>query len=308
MGKIAVITFYNTSFSSINYNLKKQKNDNIEICEIRKNFLSIVQVFFHILKNYRELDFLLINYVTLYYIFGFVFKWLGVKTVFIPHEGEPLFPKKYYHSISGLRRFLIKKSYTQYCIDNAYETIFLSELQKKVFFSNNGQILHLGSNSNFFNDRILWEKRKGVFFPSRKCEEIKGYQLISSLNDLLINKDYVYAQDEMAIAYSNAKIVVIPSIIETYSFSMVEAMLSNCIIVTSRNVGLAYDLLLEYKKVDLEELGLYIVDDLNEIDTFVLSLINNSILKEPKTRQLALEIGLDSQNISHKIKHILNEI
>ncbi|OCH37526.1 hypothetical protein [Aliivibrio fischeri] len=308
MKKISVVTFVNSSFSSINYNLSEC--DDIALLEVEKRVSSIFKTLFHLLKTHKRLDYVIVNYVTLYYIFGFILTFLGVKTIFIPHEGEPLFPKELHSNIIGVRRLLAKKKHTQRCIDNSFSTLFLSNLQQKEFKSKNSSVIHIGSNADFFYNRFSWDERNGILFPSRKNEKIKGYDIISSLDYLLINKDGVYSQEEIAIAYAKAKIVVIPSIIESYSFSMIEAMLSNCIIVTSINVGLANDLLLEHSIEKLEGLGIYILDDINDINEFILNkfFIGNAIIHEPKTRKFALDIGLNAKYIPIKLKQIIHEL
>lgn len=309
--KIAVLIFNNLGNSSLNYNLRNNMS-RIKLFEIKKTITSLSGVFFKLLKERKDFDFIVINYVTLYLFFGFIFKLLGVKVVFIPHEGEPLFPEFLVSDIKGFRKVLTFKKLTQICINTADVTLFLSDLQRINFKSTNKyyNILHIGSNSDFFKNRLKWEERDGIFFPSRKQEKIKGYELLDLIKYKLINNDISYSQEEMAELYSKSKIVVIPSFIESYSFSMVEAMLSNCIIVTSKNVGLAYDLDNKYGREKLETIGIYLCDDITQISKFIIDKFygNNALINEPNTRDFALKIGLGNKYTINKLKIILNEI
>ncbi|TOQ98860.1 hypothetical protein CGG84_14985 [Vibrio parahaemolyticus] len=73
-------------------------------------------------------------------------------------------------------------------------------------------------------------------------------------------------------------------------------MLTNCIVVTSEKVGLAYDLMKLFSDDFLRKSGIYILPDGDCISDFVIKEYENLIEQQPSTRKLALSLGLDGKS------------
>lgn len=305
-----VLTFKNNSKSSIN-NCIRSCDDTFHLIELEKNLKLIFMAYYQVIKNINRFEVLIINYVFLTFLLlpAVIFlRLIGRKVIFIPHEGEPVFPSRYKKGLKGFRRIISYIYLTRVCVYFTTATVFLSRLQGNCLGYTNALYLHLSSDASFYHSIYSFDVRDGFFFSGRYREPIKGYSLIeNSVCDIKYNVNDV-DQYQMSLCYSTSKVVVIPSIIETYSFSMVEAMLSDCVIVTSRSTGLAFDLANEYPIEFLADMGIFVLDKPEDIEFF---LNENAIVllnTKPKTRQFAIEIGLCMSSFQRKISEVIKNV
>lgn len=293
MSKLLCISFVGNCNNSISLASIKNRDKNVSFHFIRKTPLNFFRDIITGACQAIKSDIVIINYVTLFLIFFPLLKLSRCDILFIPHEGEPLFPKNITVTHSLLRRFLSIPSLTRLCIFLADETYFLSGLQANFFEGNIKNIFRLGVDSSQLVS--LENKENIVFFPNRKGEVIKGYDLLDMSKEYLANQgleELSFVQ--MCELYKRCKIVVIPSFVETYSFCMVEAMLANCIVVTSKEVGLAFDLLNEYGFDTLVSYGIHVLDSPFNIDAYTKDLVEKNC-PPANTFKLADDLGLDGQ-------------
>ncbi|EJR0949587.1 hypothetical protein NYG22_001000 [Vibrio alginolyticus] len=291
--KILCISFYQSESKGIGLLEKLSCKEDVEFV-ILHGLSSIAKRFFYIIFSGFNSKIVVINYVSLFVVFGFLLRAFGKKVVFVPHEGEPLFPKELKSNIKYPRKLIASLGLSKFCAKVATETLPLSMLQAQMLNIETDKVLRLGVKDDMFLNEL---ERNGVFFPSRKSESIKGYLRIKKIHSMIINdSSNELTQTEMYKLYNSCRVVVIPSIVESYSFSMVESMLTNCIVVTSEKVGLAYDLMKLFSDDFLRKSGIYILPDGDCISDFVIKEYKNLIEQQPSTRKLALSLGLDGKS------------
>ncbi|MBD1580954.1 hypothetical protein [Pseudoalteromonas sp. S16_S37] len=291
---VLVISFATGSQNGVGLLAEQLKeSENIKFEFFSKSLKTVAGDIFRIIKQGIASHTVVINYVFLCLLFAPIFRVLGKRVVFIPHEGEPLFPKALKGQIQTARRVVASKQLTKLCIFIANKTFCLSKLQARALKSNDNDIIHFGADFPYTNSE---KEVTHFFFPNRKYEEIKGFVQISSCHHLITNRENgELSYQEMLSHYAKAQVVLIPSIIETYSYCMVEAMLANSIVVTTRSVGLAFDLEIELGAEKLREYGIYMVEQPNDVAMFVLENYSMLIKKQSKTRELAKTYGLDGK-------------
>ncbi|RRS06929.1 hypothetical protein EAG18_19810 [Pseudoalteromonas sp. J010] len=291
---VLVISFSAGEYNGIGLLARQLENSkNIKFAFFSKSLKTVFFDIYRIIKEGCKSHTVVINYVFLCLLFAPVFRLLGKKVIFIPHEGEPLFPASLKPQISFIRRIVASKRLTQLSMFFANKTLCLSRLQAAALGANEHDIIHLGAD---FPTESVAKRPTHFFFPNRKHEEIKGFKEIASCHYLLVNLDDVELNyHQMLTHYAQAQVVLIPSIIETYSYCMVEAMLANCIIVTTKDVGLAHDLAKKVGTDLLNDYGVYIVDKPQLVAEFVNQNYDMLMAKTPKTKELAIAHGLDGK-------------
>lgn len=302
MNKLLCISFLGSSTNSIGLASQINTNHNILFHFIRKKPFCFFKDIKKSIVLASKADVVIVNYVTLFLILIIFLKLTRAKLIFIPHEGEPLFPKsvKVKHSI--LRKLLSLRVLTKFCILLADDTYFLSGLQATLLGGNSYNICRLGVEKSHLYSAST--KSHVIFFPNRKNEKIKGFNLLDvSKKFIANNNEHDLSYDDMCAFYKNAKFVIIPSLIETYSFCMIEAMLANCIIVTSKSVGLAYDLINEYGFEELAANGIHVLETPYDIDSYTVKLFNSSN-SYSNSFNFAIKLGLDGVAFSSFLSKI----
>ncbi|MBE0369272.1 glycosyltransferase family protein [Pseudoalteromonas aurantia] len=302
MGKsVLVVSFISSVQNGVGLLAEQMREDeDVHFEFFSKSLKSIVGDFFRIIRKGARCDTIVINYVFLCLLFAPIFRLLGKNVVFVPHEGEPLFPNRLKSEIHIIRRIIASKRLTSVCVHLANKTLCLSKLQAKALGTCDKDIIHFGTRFPLISSN---EDSNLFFFPNRKHEEIKGYGLIKSCHHLMINHDEgELSYDKMVEFYTQAKVVLIPSMIETYSYCMAEAMLANCIVIVTKDVGLAYDLEERIGGGELESYGIYIVDKPEDVAKLALKHYELLITRPSRTRELALEHGLDGVSAIKKLE------
>lgn len=294
MKKLLCISFPASPNSGVGYLDAYNHNEYASFIYFKKSKLSLFADFFNILKVGCKNDIIVINYVSLFLLFGPLFRCLLKKVIFIPHEGEPLFPASFKKDIRFPRSLVSSIALSKLCVLLASDTYSLSKLQAKYIKANQNNIIRFGVDPAFISQ--IPQLKLGYFFPNRKCEKIKGFDEIEALYELIVNPHpKELTSSEMAGYYANSKVVVIPSFIETYSYCMVEAMIANCLVVTTKNVGLAYDMQELLGDSLLNEYGIFVLEDVDCVVNFILENRNKLSAMESKTKDLAFELGLTGQ-------------
>ncbi|HFG2217292.1 TPA: glycosyltransferase, partial [Vibrio cholerae] len=227
--------------------------------------------------------------------------------IFIPHEGEPFlgwkfaFNKKQLNRCGAFLRFSKLYNKIPYYFSN--ETLLLSDIQRPLY-PNANTINLLGIDSNVFKPESGIEKDVDIFFPSNISAPEKGFSRISHLlNDYMVIYPENTPNDQMPNLYCRAKIVVIPSVFETYGLVVLEALFCNSVVLVSSNVGVVHELLKVYSESKLESMGLFISDFISndEIEMKVKCAMNFQKNNITMTRKLALDFGFTYKDSARKL-------
>lgn len=205
--------------------------------------------------------------------------------VLLAHEGEPLFKNK--RAKRGVSYRLLTSRIYHLVISKWFRTVVILNSQQRKIYGRGVVVNFLGvdrANSESsceieLNDEEKYSvihsgSRDGLImlFPQNKERLEKGYnELLLFLNSAGFPFSLyspLNVENRLLIAsYAYADIVVIPSIeYETYSLTLIEALMSNKIILASSNLGLIQNML-KLKTLDrLKDLGLFVFDDINSFD------------------------------------------
>ncbi|EOV8409734.1 glycosyltransferase [Escherichia coli] len=288
---------WSDSLSLLSKNLSLIENCNIYHIDISYNLLSNYKKLSKLKHNHgNEFDFILVHHSIVFYFSFFYPLLLNIKKkIFFAHEGE--FHLGWNYALKNNQIKNIGSLFRYSRIWNTLPTLFfddvycLSKLQSIQYPKS--KIIHfLGVNEDLFKP-IDIKKTQKILFPANILRYEKGWSLLDKkIQDICIYPDNT-KNSEMPLLYNQVKFVVIPSIFETYCLALIEALLCNKIIITTKNVGLAADLLNDYDFNTLASLGLFIFNDINDINDNFESIIELNV--KPKTRAFAIENKLSSK-------------
>ncbi|ATC93416.1 glycosyltransferase [Pseudoalteromonas tunicata] len=294
MKKVLCISFPASTNNGVGYFDYYNKNQNAEFYYFRKSIKTFFLDYITIFRKAMKCQVVIINYVSLFLLFGPLLRCFLKKVIFIPHEGEPLFPKQFKDAIPFPRSIISSIFLSRFCVFLASETYCLSMLQAEFLKANKDKVIRFGINPHFVNTQKY--SKYGCFFPNRKRELIKAYDQIHECHHLIMNQSFdELSSEQMSEFYEKSKIVLIPSIIETYSYCLAEAMLANSIVLATKQVGLAYDLCEIYSIERLAEHGIYIFDTQTSLSQFLLNNYDFLNERESNSRNIALEVGLSGE-------------
>ncbi|MUJ21750.1 glycosyltransferase [Aliivibrio fischeri] len=248
-------------------------------------------------------DKIIINHSYCFYKFLLKFGF-NKKIIFIPHEGEPFLG--WYHAIKQkqLNRFGAYLRYSKlYNLIPYYlssETILLSNLQRNLY--KKGKVINLlGVNEDIFKPEKI-KKTHDIFFPSKRTSPEKGFHKIICLSRRysILFPDNT-PNNEMVKMYNQSKVILIPSVFETYGLVVIEAMLTNSVIIVSENIGIIHDLLKKFSKEELSNKGIFIFSMNDNIKDYVEKAMNFYAESISDSRNLALDFGLSYKKTSQRL-------
>ncbi|HIF9143117.1 TPA: glycosyltransferase [Photobacterium damselae] len=260
-----------------------------------------------------DYDYIFINHSISFYLFLLKFKFFDFnKIVYIAHEGEPFLgwffalKNKQLRKLGSWLRF--SKLYNMLPYYLSRDTICLSGLQQAIY-KKSSIVKLLGVNDNIFKYNYSSIKNIDIFFPSKITSPEKNFHAIKFL-EYKYNLQYPNntPNNMMPELYNRAKLVIIPSVFETYGLVLVEAMMTNSLILVNSNVGILHELLIKYPESVLNDYGIYINDFKCQIEiSKIVDELLNYNLDNVKTRRLALEFGLSYQDASIEFINYVQE-
>lgn len=311
--------------------LKKLNNDinwsdslnllNYNLSSIKDVELHVVDISYNIINNYKKLkglkrkicssfDVIILHHaITFYFCFFFLLLFQSKAKVFFAHEGEIhlgwkyAFKNKQIKSFGSFLRFSkVWNKLPCFFFDHVYA---LSSRQSKQY--SKVKVVHfLGVDDTVFNISGDSSFSKGIFFPANILRFEKGWHLLSDKNKKMCFYPYNTPNKEMPSLYNQAKVVVIPSVFETYCIALVEALLCNKVVVTTSNIGLAYDLLQAYGSSYLEKRGLFVFNSIKELNENLQDIYMHGV--NANTRELALDNNLSCSSSAKKLYETLLEV
>ncbi|WP_289169984.1 hypothetical protein [uncultured Pseudoalteromonas sp.] len=275
-------------------------------------FKSIYDFFFNKFLHKKKYDIVICHHAITFYLSLPLFFFIkSSKRIFLAHEGEVHLGWKF----AVLNNQILKLgSLLRYSViwntfpSNFFSKTFVLSKPQKKYYKNSEVVHYLGVNEKVFKSVAANKCNRGLF-PSAISRPEKGWNSIpSSLKRMLVYPENL-KNIEMPQLYSSSEFVIIPSVFETYSLVLIEALLCNAVIFTTKNVGLASDLLDLYGYDYLVEQGLYVASTHEEMFNLVLKFESSG--HEPSTRQLAkdsfLTSSLSANTLLSKITGVLNE-
>lgn len=194
----------------------------------------------------------------------------GVKFYFLVHEHEHIlgisYFFKFFSKIKFRQQVIYSKWWYKFPARFSHKTYCLSSQQGDyIKMSSYIRLSYLGIKPNFFPPKINKNNNDqiNVLFPHDIKRFDKGYRFCSFIIDnnifnFIFGRKNVYAYNEVYLKYHNADIVFLPSDSESYSLVFAEALCTNSIIVTNRNVGIVQLLTGKYTANELKAFGLFI--------------------------------------------------
>lgn len=199
----------------------------------------------------------------------------------LAHEGEPLFSRVRY---SGVINFIKSSMRYHYIISLCFHEVIVLNAEQRIIYRRGIAVNYLGvdlPDSGLFSLDSCDDTSKlfgkidfngccdsvRFFFPQDIRREEKGFcYLVDNVQALSFSCSLIYpinCPNEILLnKYLSIDIVAIPSIdYETYSITLIEALMNNKIILASSCLGLIKNILSIYSKLELESLGLFIIDD-----------------------------------------------
>ncbi len=163
------------------------------------------------------------------------------------------------------------------------------------------QINFLGVDADVFKpaEKVRGSKKFTIFFPHNPQRPDKGFIFLKgAVDELKFSVELIVggkiSYNEMKDVYADSDVIVLPSIYETYSMALLEAMACNKVVVASRGVGLTQNLLEKYSEYDLSNFGIFVCDPTKEsIESVINYIYSNKLYLKAKTRDLLMEEGLD---------------
>lgn len=288
---------WSDSLELLNCNLSSIKDVELYNVNIGYNFFNNYMALRNLSKNeVKCFDVIVLHHaITFYFCFFFLFFFKTKAKIFFAHEGEIHLGWKYAFKNKQLKNIGSLLRYSK--LWNKLPSLFfdyvyvLSGNQSRQF--SKSKVVHfLGVDESTFNVLDDVGSTQGILFPANINRFEKGWHLLSEQS----RKDCFYPcntpNNEMPFLYNKAKIVVIPSVYETYCIALVEALFCNKVVITTRNVGLASDLLRTYGYEYLREKGLFVFDNIEELNKNLQDIYVSNI--QPDTRDLAFDNNLSS--------------
>lgn len=172
------------------------------------------------------------------------------------------------------------------------------------------QVNYLGVDEKRFFPIEKTGKRRRAFFPFGLDRFEKGYEIaekaVREYPDLELVRGGNIPNSEMPGVYQNADMLILPTLYETYSLSLLEAMASNIFVVVNRSVGLIENLGKDYTEAELIDFGIAVCD--RSVDSFTEGI--NRILtkieagKIPRTRELLQKEKLSGIETAKRVKEV----
>jgi Glycosyl transferases group 1 len=174
------------------------------------------------------------------------------------------------------------------------------------------QLGYLGVDDECFNEAAIpGLPLKGVF-PFAKDRIEKGYSIAQrAIEDqnfeisLIRGGEIPYA--EMPAFYSNSHFLILPTLYETYSLALLEAMASNIFVLASESIGLIDNLLLKYSKEDLASFGIFVCERTADSFSDAIKIVRNLVLQNSRarTRELLLLEGLNRRGAAQNLADVI---
>ena len=300
------------------FDLERLAHGNVQLYEVdtQSLLIYITNIFkILILLNKQNFDIIYINHIICAYPFVPLKVFYRKRMILALHETEPVLGFRF-----AIKNFkdLSWKEFLRYSFMYKLPLYFFKEilvLNKRQIPQNKSkrkyhQMNYLGINLEAFKKKgnVKFYEELKIFFPNDHSRPEKGYVFIEeALKDLnlkfVIRTGGGYEYNEMKEIYQESDIVILTSIYETYSLSLLESMASNTLVVASNQLGLIINLLEKYTPKELESFGLFVTDlkkksIINAINKVVYNIENRIV---SRTRELLSHEGLDEKSVNGKL-------
>lgn len=278
-------------------------------------------------KDVKKNDTIIFNHAITFWGLFPIFLYLKIfktKFIFLIHEHEHILGLKYFFINITKMKIRQLPIYTKlwYKIPSYVSkyVICLSSQQCDVLrIKNYFRISYLGIKETNFPPKSHLDNQKNkdkykILFPHDTKRYDKGYRFCIPLYNInyikiVLGREVLYDYDKVYLKYHNADIVFLPSDSESYSLVLIEALCTNSVIVTNRNVGVVKLLLSKYSVLELEKQGLFISDHnfvsyKIKIDQSITFLKEDSIIL---THQLFQEFKFDLNSASTRFMQLIND-